>query len=428
MEPYGLVDLTDLRPKDYGLFFLTRNPFPAIGVPGDTIPYTVDREASKKRFKDVVTVLQNPQENTSNTSTITVLVGDYGSGKSHLLKLFKQSVNTLLLPQRPGTIAIYIKSPGEDFLDFYQKFIEDIGRSFLESYSNQIIRKYFEDKPQKVASFIHDSDIKKQFLQGKYSIESVIQKSQRNNLFQEIRNDYFGSVGSSDLVFAFLNLSAPEYSSKAWLWFHGGKVDKEKEVLKIESSISDQEIAFLIFKDMFKLLKAIEIPSCVLLIDELERITLIHPTKKARYQDLLRELIDEFPNGLCLYFAIAPLQWQELTKEATALVRRLAGNWYKLDTFDKDLTKQLIETYLNSARVKNYHSQMLKEKYRECEPSLCPFTNSSIDSIQTISKGSISTVLTMCRDLLDELWDKRETTSVISAEFVEKMYKREVKK
>ena len=423
MEPYGLVDLTDLKPKDYGLFFLTRNPFPAIGVPGDTIPYTVDREPSKKRFKEVVTVLQNNQ-----TSTITVLVGDYGSGKSHLLKLFKQSVNTLLLPQRPGTIAIYIKSPGEDFLDFYQKYIEDIGRSLLENYSNQTIKKYFHENPQKVAQFIYDIDMKKQFLEDKYSIESVIQKSQRINLFQEIRNDYFSTVGSSDLVFAFLNLSSPEYASKAWLWFHGGKIEKEKETLKIESSIADQDTAFLIFKDMFKLFKSIDIPSCVLLIDELERITLIHPTKKARYQDLLRELIDEFPSGLCMYFAIAPLQWQDLTQEATALVRRLAGNWYKLEPFDRDLTKQLIETYLSSARIKNYHSQMLKEKYRECEPSLCPFTDSSLDAIQTISKGSISTVLTMCRDLLDDLWDERESVSVITAEFVEKKYKKEVKK
>ena len=102
MEKFGLIDLNGLKPRDYGNIFLKNNPFPTIGIPGDRITFCVDRDKIKARFKDVLSELIF-----NENSSITVIVGDYGTGKSHLLKLFKQSVNEELLPQE-NPVLLYI--------------------------------------------------------------------------------------------------------------------------------------------------------------------------------------------------------------------------------------------------------------------------------------------------------------------------------
>ncbi len=118
MEKIGIIDLKKVKPRDYERFFLKRNPFPAVGVPSDALLITVDRVPIIKRFENVIAELL-----TDGTSIITVLVGDYGSGKSHLLKVFKQSVNSQLLSRENGTLAAYVKSPGEGFRDFFLEII-----------------------------------------------------------------------------------------------------------------------------------------------------------------------------------------------------------------------------------------------------------------------------------------------------------------
>ena len=141
---------------------------------------------------------------------------------------------------------------------------------------------------------------------------------------------------------------------------------------------------------MLKLLRLIGIKSLVLLIDEFEKLTFIHPTKRTRYQDKLRDLIDSNPKNLCLYFAIAPTQWKSLAQESTAFIRRLGGNWDELEGFKNEDTKTLIQTYLYFSRVDGISTNTIKSKYQECEVSLCPFTNESINKIQEITKGRVN--------------------------------------
>lgn len=406
MEKSDIIDLTNLKPRNYTPFFLRGNPFPAIGVPGDTILITVDREPIIKRFKNVIAELVN-----NETSIITVLVGDYGSGKSHLLKIFKQEVNKQLLSRENGTLAVYIKSPGEDFRDFFLGFIEDIGRFLLTKYSEEVIREYIERNRQKVANIIIDPKLKLSFVGGNFDLSELLQKSQYLELFRWIKADLFQNIRSPDVVKAFLSLSHPDYSSKAWRWFLGGSITKGEI---FETSIEDDDAAYSVFRNLVDLLHVIGITSLVVLVDELEKITFIDARKRVKYQDQLRRMIDEFPKNMCMYFAIAPRQWESLTKESTALVRRLAGNWYILEEFKMNNTRELIEKYLYHARVDQFSSKEAKAKFSDCEPSLCPFTTESIDAIQKASKGLVSSIILLSRKLLEYLSDHQEHNSITS--------------
>ncbi len=262
--------------------------------------------------------------------------------------------------------------------------------------------------------------MKQSFLGGNYNIGELLQNSRWLELFRWIKAEYFHEVRSMDVAFAFLTLSHPDYSSKAWRWFLGERLDKgEKEILNIETSIDDDEIAYSTFRSLVVLLQVVGIKSIVVVVDELEKITLIHPTKRARYQDQLRRMIDDYPTDMCMYFAIAPRQWELLTKEPTALVRRLAGNWYVLEEFKMDHTKELIEKYLYFARTDNFSSQKAKAKFSNCEPSLCPFTTESINAIQKVSKGLVSSIILLCRKLLEYLYDHQDKYQSITPELVE---------
>jgi len=416
MEKQGLIDLSELKPRNYDTFFLKRNPFPGIGVPSDTIPFTVDREDIKKRFTETIAELQE-----NETGLITVLIGDYGSGKSHLLKLFKQSVNTYLLSQNPGILAVYVKSPGEDFGEFFSQFIDDIGRSLLTAYSQEIFKEYFISHRSESLKHFSTDELKAILIENKYEIGDMIKKSRYLDLFNAIKNEKFSDIGSNDLVYAFLSLSHPDLSTRAWKWFLMDKIDKKdyREHLLIESPIDNEKIAYVVFKNLTRLLNLLKIQSLVILVDELEKIGSLSPSqKRIDYQEQLRTLIDDYPKNLCLFFAIAPTQWDELTKTSTAFIRRLAGTWARLDDFKKEDTKELIETYLHFSRVKNYNSQKVREKFPDCEPSLCPFTKDSIDSIQQESDGRVSRVLMLCRKSLEYLYDHQEKYKSINSSLI----------
>jgi len=415
MEKTGIIELKRGKARKYEVFFLKRNPFPALGVPTNGVLITVDREAEIKRFQNIVSELLD-----NGTGIITVLVGAYGSGKSHLLKVFKNSVNAQLLSRDNGALAMYVKSPGEDFRDFFLGLVEDFGRPLLTQYSEEVIRDHVEKNKAEAETYIYRDEALSSFRDGNYEIGTLLQSSQYLDLFRDIKAARFRDIRSNDLVYGFLMLSHPDHSSKAWRWFLGERLEKEeKHTVSIETSIEDDETAYSVFRDLVLLLRMIGIASLVILVDELEKVTLIHAAKRVSYQDFLRRMIDDHPMNLCFYFAIAPHQWEALTKEPTALVRRLAGNWYVLEDFKREYTKELIEQYLYSVRVDWFSSKETKSKFGDCEPSLCPFTTKSVDAIQEVSGGRVSDVILICRKLLEYLYDNQEKYRSITPDLVE---------
>jgi hypothetical protein len=129
-------------------------------------------------------------------------------------------------------------------------------------------------------------------------------------------------------------------------------------------------------------------------------------------------MIDDNTNGMCLYFAIAPRQWDALTKEPTALVRRLVANYYILKDFQPSETRELIEAYLFSSRTSNYSTEKIKDVAPKCEPSLYPFTTSAVEAISKKSKGVVSNILALARLSLELLEEKPEENQVITPELI----------
>jgi hypothetical protein len=131
------IPLIGLERKSYTRLFLRKNPFPQLGIPGIETPFTVDREKVIKGFQNSIYELTE-----NGRGSITVLAGEYGNGKTHMLKVFKVNIKNQLTGPQYGALPIYVRSPGEEFEDLFYEIIEDIGKSLLQDYSYRTIKDY----------------------------------------------------------------------------------------------------------------------------------------------------------------------------------------------------------------------------------------------------------------------------------------------
>src|SRR5271157_3087693 len=167
MESSGFIDLKG-DARDYSKFLLEHNPFPSLPIPQGIPTITSDRVEDKKRFQDAISELI-----VNGSSTLTVVVGEYGSGKSHLFRIFKQNVNSQLLSGKEGTMAVYVKTPGNDFSYLFSAFVDDMGEAMLREYAKRAIAQFIDENHSEIPALIHDPTIASQFRSGKYEIEEL---------------------------------------------------------------------------------------------------------------------------------------------------------------------------------------------------------------------------------------------------------------
>lgn len=396
-----LIDLKKPLSRNYREYFLKYNPFPSTGVPDDTPAFTVDRESIIKKFQNTIFEILESQN-----TVLTVLVGENGSGKSHILRLFKHNINAQLLEDQNGMLAAYVKNPGREFFDLYKLMIDDIGKYHLakivSNYITNFIKSYDNFKRDVPTSIYSD------YMDGKIDIEKVLDKSQFLNIAKIIYKKNFSEIPNSDMVNALLVLAHPDLSPLGWQWLMGEKLDQsEKNSIGVNRSIDSKNV-YSTFHEFVKAINILGIKYFALFVDELEEITKLFKTKIDAYHNDLRQLIDDNPKNMCLYFAITPQHWEKLLGTKSALVRRLT-NWDIIEEFEEKDTRELIERYLFIGRVNGFTSKECKEKFSDCEPSLCPFTEEAVSAIHDKTKGVVSKVITLCRTIVE---NKSEGTNI----------------
>jgi ABC-type dipeptide/oligopeptide/nickel transport system ATPase component len=416
MSNKSFIDLKTPKRRNFSDYFLERNPFPTLGVPEDVPLITVDRETIIEQFKNVVfTVLDGKK------SILTVLVGEYGSGKSHLLKVFKRNINEQILSMKGGTIAGYIKSPGDDFRDFVLAYIDNIGRDILQGLARDIVKEFLKKTPE-IEKYVFSLESRDKLKNGNFFSDEIMRGARQIDLSNDIIDTHLKGLRNNDIAKAFLGLANPSSVSLGWRWLSGDKLtSSEKNCLDVTGSITSDN-AYETFADFMKMLRQAGIDNFAIFVDELERITELLTSRRDRYQNDLRQLIDDNPTNTIFYFAIAPRQWKVLTLEQTAFVRRLSGNWLILDEFETNDIRELIESYLYTGRPPDFSPKEAKSKYPKLTPSLCPFDENSIPKIGELTEGVVSRVLILCEKSLNYLHDHKKEYDYVDADLVQKAY------
>lgn len=391
------LDLSELTKVDYSPFFLTRNPFPAIGIPSEGPLITADRQQILNRFKEALR-----QTIFEDKTSITVLTGDYGSGKSHLLKYLKYRVNTQLLTSGNQAFAIYVKSVGRSFKDMYLYFIDDIGRDFLTDQALKLIRSYLKNIGDAGArKYVYEKELSKKPDLISINVEQILEGSRFCDLFHDIRKTLAG-IRNSNVIYALLSLAHPNYAPVAWRWFLGESLTKdEKGLILVDDTIDDAADAQDAFRSIIAILRKSGIRAIVLLIDEFERFTLVPKQSRDQYMDDIRHFIDDNPSGNCLVIAVTPTAYKWLNEVPNALTRRLSGAEFELSFFNEDETKELIARYIQTARKENANLSLVIKDRPNISPALYPFTNDGVKRIDERAKGLVSAIINLCRDSMD---------------------------
>jgi len=319
----------------YSLYYLSDNPFPVVPIP----------EESPKIFGANLDALQRmtwqlKKVAKSNRPIHIVLVGPYGSGKTHLLRYLSSQVNSCI----QGGLGAYVPHPGPDFISIYRRFIEGL------SY----------DKLQKLSKSADERKLK----------ETIVYH---------------------DFVTALVNLANPDKTLEAWRWLTANTLTlEERRSLNVATSIEREEEALNAFSALLRFLRSVGFNLICMIIDEFEEINGLVPLQKRKLFNDLRHLIDLNVANFSLIIACTPHGWETLYDENAALVRRFSSNVVFLDPLDEHNATRLITDYLNSTRTEHQalEEYVLSNLSDKDLYSTYPFTKDAIRELCSISKGN----------------------------------------
>ena len=396
--------------RDFTKACLKFNPFPTTAIPEENPSITADRDEPREKFISIVNNLR-----VNRTPSVSVFVGNWGSGKSHLLRVFNTAVQKKLSNIENGVFSVLIRTPGRSMLDFLKEVFSGINRTRMIQLSNQIILEYIKKNKSKVEPLVL-RNYKQKFNDDNYKLDDLLEEIQINNLFKMIRNDFIINLNDEDLFYAILFLSQTSSKILAWSWIMGGTLSRsDKMKLNIGGNNDDNRKAKIMLIDLVNIILHTGYGSIIFFIDEFENIGTITANQRKIFQDDLRDIIDEFDSGTALVMAITPNVWEQFQGQTTALTRRMRSNVTILEKFNNDDIKELLQKYLKTARI---NDKDIPRLFPNCNPTFAPFTNSAIESILEDSEGNVSDILEDCKKCLDVFINSDERE--ISKKIIEK--------
>ena len=341
------------RSNTYAQYYLSRNPFPFVSIPEEEPSVYFDQEVAISRISSS---LKSAIE--TGYSNHIVLVGPYGTGKSHTLKHIAHLLNEGVIAKRGKSQAVYIPHPGGSFADIYKQVVLRLGYSEI----------------RRLGSQVGDSNVLEQEVH-----RAIKLMNEKSNL-----------------------------SLNAWRWLSAEKLEiSTRNAINVGANV-DEGRAADIFKQLLVLRRKEGTQLFCLLIDEFETVNELNPIRKQHLYNTLRHVIDDNPRGLCLVLACSPAGWDELLENAYALARRVSRNVVYLDNLNEAKLGQVIAGYLQTTRTSEGPIRALL-KERKVDPSkideyikLYPFSPAILSELLRLSQGNIGEVIKFCNVCIEK--------------------------
>lgn len=332
-----------LKKRDYTIYFLSTNPFPYTPIPSQEPNIFINQEKTISGLMDTVATTY-----TTGQSSHAILIGPYGSGKSHALKYIERLIKEISTEDdEKKAIACYISSLGTSFLHIYREFMEKVGLEVIRETIN--------------APLTFDLS---------YNISRIF----------DVLND-------------------TELYLYAWRWLLGERLESRDRSRLGVSRNMDDILALSTFQRVIDQLRINGYGLICLLIDELETINELYPYQRQAMFNNLRRMIDDNPKGLCSIYACTPAGWDEILERSLAFSRRLSRNLLYLSRLNEEETVQVIKEYLQSYRN-------LQHKSGKMFSDLHPFTHEAALELHGLSRGNIGELVKYCNLAIDRGLDE----------------------
>lgn len=386
------------------------NPFPVTGIAREETLFPPIREQVRDHVIEYIRSTYKLQEYGG-----LAIIGDYGMGKSHILRYLNEKINKILGRKAENpVIAVYIDNPGMNARRLVQSILENIGLDELRKYLGIMILDQFESNFHREGERFLKKFLPRQLpLLDKKSFESLMTEPNRSTFFaflDEYKKRGYDLKKMQNFVrkTIFENMiqdtvAAEQFTSllfgdefsiyRSWESITGD--------LKTRQSSEKSQRQF--FRGVIKILKEQGYVHLYVMLDEFEDITIsrrISKPKAAEYLSMIRLFVDEHIPEISIVLGTAPKGWEQVKKQLPALASRFRE--IRLTPLSAEQMKKIMINYLNLARAE-------KSKFSKFKGSITPFSEHTLKTLVKACGGNIRSLLMTCHRLIEYAAEKKAT-------------------
>lgn len=396
--------------KDYSRLGLKLNPFPLAGLPKYVLP-PLDPEIEEKIKHFIISTYKK-----DDYSGLTI-AGDYGSGKTHLLKYIQFLIDELTREAQKhkidfSAITCFIDRPEDSPQKVVHKIVEDIGLDKIRKYVWKIvIDKFSSNKaefyqkhkprglllPQEPEKWreLFEEPVRSNYLDFLKRFRDLSGDFERlqNSVLEIIKVEIVPDSALADRYLDLILYEEEKTTSTSWDVL-AGYVSKR--------DIQHKETIFLY--SIVEILRKVGFKHLYVFVDEFEDIGKLTAAKKTSYLLTLVTLINK-ESHWSVIISLTPDVLNEEIAQEPPLHDRLTTTIIELKPLDRNAGYNLLVKYLNVAREKE-------------EDSLHPFTEESVGKMIEISEGNCRSFLMLAFNAIEIAL--KEKKAKISMETVKK--------
>lgn len=347
-----------LRLIDYGL---KKNPF-------TTVPTDVDHWSGRDRERDLLhDVYQSVLYGDSGLSEFVIIVGEWGSGKTHALEFFRQFVNV----QRPDMEAKAILvpkvklGPKVSWLELYRHIVKQhLGREFFRDLATR-----FRDLVTTCADELSNAVDR-----------ATLQRSMKEDP-EHFRKKVVSELAPEDQPYAMLLLYVAEGSEAALTYLTEGV--KGPSNIDLPKDIKNDYNAVQILAGIFRVMtlpiqkKPPVYRGVHFAIDEVEELLEVKATEQAEFWFGTRELINRVPERMAFLLSFSTDVPMLEAIISDAVYDRTTRKNVALEAFSSEDGKEFVRRQLEYCRPADY----------DAPQPFHPFTADAVDYVleQTVS-------------------------------------------
>lgn len=399
---------------DYSSYLFTTNPFRLMPVAIEDPSFLTDRDEVFNELKQTVRI--------SLFERITqgrILHGDFGMGKSHILKFLKHLINNELREGAAGRAIAAYASPGKTMLDLYTNIVQDMGEELLVEVSQAVSERHPNIQPQisEGQQYALWSDIgDKPYFVPKYVsvLWEALSSAERRRMYK----DHFAA-----LIF----LQNGKHRSDALYWLQGGKPPVSDRNAMGISSLITEDTAHEAFVSLVTAIHHAGYDHLYLCLDEMEKLTYLTRRPQSEYFEQFRYVIDQLTEGFSMFGAITSYAWATLEGAQHAFQSRLRQfPLLELPPLGSSQVLELVGDYILRERMSYVETRLGTDEYPydelrkmvteegapididdEAALELLPFSRDVVEAIGREIRGNPRGILRACARLVDQGYDQR---------------------
>ncbi|WP_433262770.1 hypothetical protein ACQPZF_30405 [Actinosynnema sp. CS-041913] len=349
----------------------------------DAADVTIATDAGRLAVAHLDTYL----EAAPGAGTVLAILGDYGTGKTHLaVRLVRHARRVLDDPSR----ALYLEATAESFVELYRRFMRRLGREGVRAQVSDYYADIVADSLQSTGltadtlEWLGSRQLEPQEVVERLGLmESALLRKVQDTLRQVTNNKDFGT--------ALTLLLRPGFEHAVWSWLLGGAPDQVLVERGITTPI-DTEVAALEAMGVFALLFGGRQRRFVLAVDELDKIFSADNQPQARTMAAFQTMLQVFAKaGACLVLCGLP----EFKAVLSPAVRQRIPYTVKMSGLSHTQVREFI---------------MRAQQALTGTTTLAPFTPETVRYLRDVAGGNTRNVVRLCHRVFRLVDDRVRVT------------------